>query len=183
MTMEREARYGKAVIDGQALADALREKFKEDVLRLDVRERAAGAENQACGHDLWLEITRRTFRPFMENLFAYDFINFHVISGDDVGDDVSLSYHLSVFQRDRGGRIGVTVTVIVPKSDLSMPSVFDLLPGSEYSERETREMFGVDFDGLPDKGLVFLPENWNEEIKPWRRDSEGPSPEDIRELN
>jgi membrane-bound hydrogenase subunit beta len=106
-----------------------------------------------------------------------------VISGDDVGDHVALNYHLSLFQRVRGGRIGVVVTVRLPKSDLSLPSIFDLLPGSEYSERETREMFGVDFDGLPNKALVFLPEDWNEEIKPWRRDETGPTPEMVRELS
>jgi len=170
-------------MDCAALTEALKEKFEEAILSLAVHERRAGAADGVCGHDLWLEITRPSFSPFIENLFAYDFVNFHVISGDDVGDAVELNYHLSLFQRDRGGRVGVTVTVKVPKNDLSMPSIFDLLPGSEYSERETREMFGVDFVGLPNKGLVFLPENWNEEIKPWRRDSEGLPPESIRELN
>ena len=183
MIREHGTQFGKAVMDCAALADALKEKFEEDIVSFEVRERRAGAANGVCGHDMWLEISTPAFRPFVENLFAYDFVNFHVISGDDTGDDVALNYHLSVFQRDRGRRIGVTVTVKVPKNDLSMPSIFDLLPGSEYSEREIREMFGVDFVGLPNKGLVFLPEDWNEQIKPWRRDSEGPSPEDIRELN
>ena len=178
----RVTQFGKAVINCDALAEALKEKFKDDILSLNVQERRAGAANDVCGRDLWLELSRPAFRPFVENLFAYDFVNFHVISGDDVGDDVALSYHLSIFQRDRGKRLGVTVTVKAPKSDLSMPSIFDLLPGSEYSEREMREMFGVDFVGLPNKALVFLPENWNEQIKPWRRDSEGPSPEHMREL-
>jgi len=180
---ERGTQFGKAILDGSALAGDLKEKFKEDILSLDIHERKAGAANNVCGHDLWLEISTPLFRPFVENLFTYDFVYFHVISGDDVGDDVALSYHLSLFQRDREGRVGVTVTVKVPKSDLSMPSIYDILPGSEYSERETREMFGVDFVGLPNKGLVFLPEDWNEQIKPWRRDCEGPSPENIRELS
>ena len=174
--------FGKAFMDCGALAAALKEKFKEAVVSIDVRERTAGAANRACGHDLWLEISRPSFRAFIENLFAYDFVNFHVISADDAGDDVALSYYLSVFQRDRGGRIGLAVKVRIPKNDLSMPSIFDLLPGSEYSEREIREMFGVDFVGLPNKALVFLPEHWDEQIKPWRRDSEGPSPEHMREL-
>jgi membrane-bound hydrogenase subunit beta len=45
-------------------------------------------------------------------------------------------------------------------------------------------MLGVDFVGLPDpkKAMVFLPEDWNEEIKPWRRDAAGPAPEIVREL-
>ena len=175
--------FGKAVMDCVSLADVLKEKFKKDISSLDVHERRAGAEDEVSSHDLWLSISRSSFRPFIENLFEYDFVNFHVISGDDIGDDVALSYHLSLFQRDRRGRIGVSVTVKVPKGDLSMPSLFDLLPGSEYSEREIREMFGVDFVGLPNKALVFLPEDWNEQIKPWRRDSEGLSPENIRELD
>ena len=182
MITEHKTQFGKAIMDCDALADALKEKFKEAILSLEVCERRDGAANRVCSHYLWLEIELLSFRPFIENLFEYDFVNFHVISGDDTGDGVTLSYHLSLFQRDRERRIGVTVTVKVPKNDLSIPSIFDLLPGSEYSERESREMFGVDFVGLPNKGLVFLPENWNEQIKPWRRDSEGPSPEIIREL-
>jgi membrane-bound hydrogenase subunit beta len=179
---ERTTQFGKAVMDCDTLIEALKEKFKDDVLSLEVHERRAGAANSVIGRDLWLEISTPVFRPFIENLFTYDFVFFHVISGDDVEDDVALNYHLSIFQRDRGKRLGVTVTVKVPKSDLSMPSIFDLLPGSEYSEREIREMFGVDFVGLPNKALVFLPEHWDEQIKPWRRDSEGPSPEHMREL-
>jgi membrane-bound hydrogenase subunit beta len=181
--MKRDTQFGKATMDCSTLAGALREKFGEAVLKLDVHERRAGAENRVCSRDIWVELALPAFRPFVESLFEYDFVNFHIISGDDVGDAVALSYHLSVFQRDRGGRVGVTVTVRVPKDALSMPSLFDLLPGSEYSERETREMFGVDFIGLPNKALVFLPENWNEEIKPWRRDFAGPTPEIMRELN
>ena len=181
--IERGTQFGKAIMGCAALAGALKEKFKDTILSLDIHERRAGREDCVSGHDLWLEIAAPSFRPFMENLFSYDFVYFHVISGDDVEDDLTLSYHLSVFQRDREGRIGVTVTVRVPKNDLSMPSIFDLLPGSEYSEREIREMFGVDFVGLPTKALVFLPENWNEEVKPWRRDEQGPSPENVRELD
>ena len=183
MIKERATQFGKAVIDCDALVEALKEKFKDDVVSLEVHERRGGVANNVIGRDLWIEISTPAFRPFIENLFVYDFVFFHVISGDDVGDDVALSYHLSLFQRDRGKRIGVTVTVKVPKSNLSMPSIFDLLPGSEYSEREMREMFGVDFVGLPNKALVFLPEHWDEQIKPWRRDSAGPAPEHMRELS
>ena len=128
--------FGKAFLDCGALAAALKEKFKEDILSLEIRAR---------GRDLWLEISAPSFRPFVENLFEYDFVNFHVISADDAGDNAALSYHLSIFQRNRGRRVGVTVTVKLPKNNLSIPSIFDLLPGSEYSEREIMEAFGVSF--------------------------------------
>lgn len=175
--------YRQTAMGYQELVDALRARFGEDILKLDVHERKGGSADEVQSRDLWIEIPYGTFRPFIEELFKYDFVNFHVISGDDVESDVVLYYHLSLFQRTRGGRIGVTLIVKVPKASLSIPSIFDLLPGSEYSERETREMFGVDFVGLPNKALVFLPENWNEDVKPWRRDETGPTPEMIRELD
>ncbi|MDR1621374.1 MAG: NADH-quinone oxidoreductase subunit C [Synergistaceae bacterium] len=177
------SRFAKTTVDCGVLSDALRTRFGDGIVSLEVREHKGGRADEVQSRDLWVEVTPETFRPFVEELFAYDFVNFHVISGNDGGDDVALNYHFSLFQRERGGRIGVVCTVRVPKSDLSLPSIFDLLPGSEYSERETREMFGVDFAGLPNKALVFLPEDWNEEIKPWRRDAAGPAPELVRELS
>jgi membrane-bound hydrogenase subunit beta len=176
------SKFGKTAVECGVLAEALKAKFGGDIARLEVHERKSGVAGEIQSRDLWVEVARTAFRPFLEELFTYDFVNFHVISGDDVGDDVALNYHFSLFQRTRRGRLGVSVTVQVPKSDLSMPSMHDLLPGSEYSEREAREMFGVDFVGLPNKALVFLPEDWNEEIKPWRRDAAGPAPESVREL-
>ena len=177
------SKFGKTTVDCAVLADALKAKFGDDIVRLEVHEHKAGSLNETQSRDLWIEVVAPIFRPILEELFAYDFVNFHVISGDDVEDAVVLNYHFSLFQRTRCGRIGVIVTLRVPKSELSAPSIFDLLPGSEYSEREIREMFGVDFIGLPNKALVFLPEDWNEEIKPWRRDMAGPAPEIIRKLS
>jgi membrane-bound hydrogenase subunit beta len=77
----------------------------------------------------------------------------------------------------------VTLSIPIPKDDLVFPSLHDRIPGTEYSEREMREMLGIHFEGLPNTDLLFLPENWDEEIKPWRRDETGPSPENIRELS
>jgi membrane-bound hydrogenase subunit beta len=174
------SRFAKTAVDCGALSDALKAQFGEQIVEFALHEHKGGRADEVQARDLWVEIVPEAFRSFVEELFTYDFVNFHVISGDDVGDDVALNYHFSLFQRLRGGRIGVVVTVRLPKSDLSLPSIFDLLPGSEYSEREIREMFGVDFSGLPNKALIFLPEDWNEEIKPWRRDAAGPTV--VREL-
>jgi membrane-bound hydrogenase subunit beta len=176
------AKFKKVTKTSDELLDAFRLKFGARLLQADVHERKAGLSGAAQGRDLWVEVPPADLRPFVEHLFEYDFVNFHVISGDDEGEAVLLNYHLSLFQRVRGGHVGVTVSVRLPKDALTLPSLFDLLPGSEYSEREIREMLGVDFDGLPNKALVFLPEDWNEEIKPWRRDQTGPAPEIVREL-
>ena len=107
----------------------------------------------------------------------------HYFRFDD-GEAVTLHYHFSLFQvAGRGDRVGVTVSVPVYKTDLVMPSLYSRIPGVEYSEREIREMLGIDFDGLPNKALIFLPEDWDESIKPWRRDETGPSVDDVRHLS
>jgi membrane-bound hydrogenase subunit beta len=167
----------------EEILSSLRESFGEDVVK-DVREHRAGKEQAVSFHQLWLTVPREKFLSLVEFLFGYDFLHFHVLSGNDDGDVITLNYHFTLFRvAGRGKRLGVTVSVPVPKEDLVMPSLFDTIPGVEYSEREMREMLGVDFDCRKNKALVFLPEDWDESIKPWRRDETGPDVDDVRMLS
>lgn len=173
----------KTAKDVSEVVSRIQEVFGEDAVS-SIREQTAGREGAVSYCDLWLSVERNRFLNIVDVLAEFDFPLFHVISGNDDGDAVTLNYHFGLFQAaGRGKRIGVTVTVPVFKTDFVMPSLFSRIPGVEYSEREIREMFGVDFDGLPNKGLVFLPEDWDESIKPWRRDETGPSAEHVRELS
>jgi NADH-quinone oxidoreductase subunit C len=54
----------------------------------------------------------------------------------------------------------VRLRVQVPESDLRVPSLFDLHPGSETLERETYDMFGIVFDDHPDMTRILMPEDW-----------------------
>ena len=145
---------------------------------------AGGLKGEAQYRDLWLSVDRERFLGLIDLMAEFDFPMFHVMSGNDDGDFITLNYHFGLFQcAGRGSRFGVAVSVALQKSDLVMPSLHSRIPGVEYSEREMREMLGIDFDGLPNKGLVFLPEDWDESIKPWRRDEAGPSAGDVRELS
>lgn len=165
------------------VADSLRSRFGEEAV-VEVRERKAGKDDQTAFFDLWAKVERDKFLDFVDALAEFDFPQFHIISGNDEGDVITLYYHFTLFQvAGRGKRITVSVAVPVDKKDLVMPSLFSRIPGVEYSERETREMFGVDFDGLPNKALVFLPDHWDETVKPWRRDEAGPSADQVRELS
>ncbi|MDO9507956.1 MAG: NADH-quinone oxidoreductase subunit C [Thermovirgaceae bacterium] len=176
--------YVKESMDPEQVEHCIRDKFGESVLSLELRERNGGKNNEVSYRDLWISVDKSRFLDLVDALRELDFLHFHIMSGDDTGKYVQLNYHFSLFRcAGRGKRLGITVTVDVPKTDLVMPSLWGRIPGTEYSEREIREMLGVDFDGLPNKNLIFLPEDWNEEIKPWRRDETGPKPEDIRELS
>lgn len=51
--------------------------------------------------------------------------------------------------------------VQVPESEPVMPSLFDLHPGAEAAERETFDMFGIDFTGHPLLTRILMPEDWH----------------------
>ena len=48
----------------------------------------------------------------------------------------------------------------IPADDARLASAFDLYPGTEAMERETFDMFGIEFDGHPDLTRILMPEDW-----------------------
>ena len=62
---------------------------------------------------------------------------------------------LSLSQRKR-----IRVRVQVPADDCTMPTLFDVHPGTEAHERETFDMFGIVFTGHPDMTRILMPEDW-----------------------
>ena len=63
---------------------------------------------------------------------------------------------LSMTRRER-----LRVRVQVADSDTTMPSLFDLHPGTEAMEREVFDMFGITFEGHPDMTRILMPEDWD----------------------
>lgn len=62
----------------------------------------------------------------------------------------------------------IRVRVQVPESDPTIPSLFDLHPGTDLMERETYDMFGIVFAGHPDLARLLMPDDW--EGHPLRKD-------------
>jgi NADH-quinone oxidoreductase subunit C len=48
----------------------------------------------------------------------------------------------------------------VPADDATLPSLFDLYPGTEAMEREAFDMIGVVFEDHPDPSRILMPEDW-----------------------
>ena len=64
------------------------------------------------------------------------------------------------------GRIRLRVQV--PEDDPTVPTLFDLYPGTEALEREVADMFGIVFEGHPDPTRILMPPDW--EGHPLRKD-------------
>ena len=61
---------------------------------------------------------------------------------------------------DLDHRRRIRLRVQVPESDATLPSLFDIHPGTEAMEREVFDMFGIAFDGHPDLSRILMPEDW-----------------------
>lgn len=69
---------------------------------------------------------------------------------------------------DHRERRRIRVRVQVPAADATVPSLFDVHPGLEASERETHDLMGIVFEGHPDLSRILLPDDW--EGHPLRKD-------------
>ena len=74
-----------------------------------------------------------------------------------------VNVHLLVIPRHpqtAQGTRRVRVKVRLEEGDARMPSLTSLWPSSAWYERESHELFGIDFEGHPDLRPLLLPEDW-----------------------
>ena len=64
----------------------------------------------------------------------------------------------------------IRLRVQVPEDDPTVPTLFDVHPGTEAMEREAFDMFGIVFTDHPDLTRILMPEDW--EGHPLRKDYE-----------
>ena len=53
-----------------------------------------------------------------------------------------------------------TVKVFVNDEDLTIPSITDIYPSSNFYEREAYDMFGIVFADHPDLTRILMPDDW-----------------------
>jgi len=88
------------------------------------------------------------------------------LTGLDLGEKIGLMYHI----RTNEDAI-VTIITDVPKENPKIPTIADLIPGAEFHERETADLFGVIFEGHPNPARLVLPDDWPDNLYPLRKDA------------
>jgi len=69
-------------------------------------------------------------------------------------------------------RFMLTLRVDLPREEPSLPSMTQVWEGMSFHERETREMFGIEFPGHPNMIPLLLPPDWRGGY-PLRKDFKG----------
>ncbi len=54
----------------------------------------------------------------------------------------------------------IRVIAQVPADDPSVPSITPVYPGVNFAERETFDLFGIEFTGHPDLTRILMPDDW-----------------------
>jgi len=124
---------------------------------------------------VWLDVSREGFRTSILHLCQLqDSPHFTVITPVDRGDTVELIYQFSLFFGESLKALALAIRVSLLKTDLSIPTITDIISGAIFSEREVQEMMGVRVTGIPDSRRLFIPEDFPQGVYPWRRDETGP---------
>jgi len=122
---------------------------------------------------IWLQVNPQNLKDAVKLLSSIQFPHFAIISGSDIDKEIELIYHFSIYYGERFKEISINLTTYLPKDDLRIPTITDLIPGAQTTEREIKEMFGVTIEGLPDLPNIFLPQDFQKGVYPLRRNEKG----------
>jgi len=105
-------------------------------------------------------------------------LRFGTTTGLDLRDGVGVFHHLLV----NGSPLVITLKVVAPRPDPSVPSLAARVPAAGWIEREVAEMVGVVFEGHPEPHRLLKAEAFPDDY-PLRRDFDvAKFKEDIGEL-
>jgi len=88
---------------------------------------------------------------------------------DPATADFGVAYHV----QNLSTKAMIVLKVRVPRDDAKVATVSSVWPTANWGERETYDMYGIEFTGHPDLRRLLLPEDWVGH--PLRKDYEMPA--------
>lgn len=151
---------------GQKYLDALRAKFSTGVL-------------QEVTHQTPEQLTITVDRNNLPEVVAELYYGHNGWLSNMVGNDersingcFALYYILSMEgNKNPQDNLWITVKTLIPENDPQFPSVTPRVPAAVWYEREVRDMFGLEPEGIPDARRLVLPDDWPDNLYPLRKDA------------
>lgn len=171
----------KSEITADKIIDSFKSKFGDKIIDSRIVKRKIGIKKNEQSI-VWFRIERSVFKDAVKHLCGIQFPHLSVVSGNDSGEDIELIYHFTVNYGEHLKEIPVNISVYLPKDDLKISSICDIIPGALVTEREKQEMLGITVEGIPDSRRMFLPDDFPENVYPWRKDEKGISEKMIKKL-
>jgi membrane-bound hydrogenase subunit beta len=166
----------------QAIIDSFAKELGDGVVAGSVYEREIALKKNKF-RSVWIEVKKDALHHAVERVcHLQEYPHLAIISSSDLGAEVELIYHFTIYYGEHLQELSLGLRVKLPKNDLTISTITDLIPGAIFTERETQEMMGVEVVGIPDGRRLFLPPDFPEDVYPWRRDEKGPPDDMLRVL-
>jgi len=100
--------------------------------------------------------------PIATALYAYGFNYLQCQGGYDAGPGKELVsfYHLVKVGDDITQPEEVRLKVFLPRENPKLPSVYWIWKAADWQERETYDMYGIEYEGHPNLKRLLMPEDW-----------------------
>ena len=138
---------------------SLSDQFKSSVIE---NENLANHQIEING-DHWLDIA-----TFMKNDPKLSFDQLECITGIDTGEDGPLQTHYNLHSMEHRHKIEIVITH--DRKNPKVSSIEQLWRIGDWFERETYDMFGIEYIGHRDLRRILCPDDW--EGWPLRKDYE-----------
>ena len=143
----------------EQIKNRLSDQFKSSVIS---NENLAENQVEVEGED-WFEVA-----TFMKNDPKLLFDQLECITGIDTGEDKPLQTHYNLHSMEYRHKIEVVISH--DRKDPKVASIEQLWRIGDWFERETYDMFGIEYTGHRDLRRILCPDDW--EGWPLRKDYE-----------
>lgn len=150
--------------------NGLKSSLGGGLLSAEVRETTVGVKCPGVLVSLWLSLQRDQLVRAVRLLSSFSPLHVSTpMASKEYADQIELFYFFSLFGGSgKWQELPVIVALKVPKGDLKVPTLTDLVPGILFMEQETIEMLGVEIVGIPDASRLWTAETIAAGLKPMR---------------
>ncbi len=154
----------------EEIVSSFKDEFNKQITQSRIEKHPIGPSktNQV---QIWMTIDKSIFKDAIKHLITLEkHPHFAVSSGYDVEDRIEIVHHFYLYSGKKGEEISINFTTPLPKTDPTIDSISDLIPGALISEQEKQEMLGVKVKNIPKDKRVFISDDFPEDMYPWRKD-------------
>ncbi len=112
----------------------------------------------------YVRTTREKLREVAQYLKDNGFVHCTTVTAVDYPENYEMVYHL----RDMG--FSLNLKVAIPKDDPKVPTIADIIMGSNLFEREAYDLMGIFPEGHPNPTRLILDYDWPEGLYPLRKE-------------
>jgi membrane-bound hydrogenase subunit beta len=172
----------ESLLSPEEILKSFKDEFKTKISDERFEKHVRGIKKTEFFH-IWFKADRKIIKHLVKHLSKLEkYPHLAVISGYDMGKNIVLVYHFAIYYGLKGKEVFINISIDLPKSDPTIDTITDLIPGALISEQEKQEMLGIKVINIPKDARVFISEDYPEDTYPWRKDDKGPE-KTIRNLH